>query len=291
MRVEIPTTVCLGVAIDHRIRQLCRPVAIDSCERSEHVTRIHNLGNSLLRSQEEIQVTTQLAGLAVKGGIAITLQQPRHDHPFGKGIDCVIEDCATLHALDDVFTAVSCDTLDIRTNISVVDLLPYMAEEITEVPDADLTRLFKVSAQTICDKEPGVLLCAGKIWLPVLKRANKIKGDSTKFESIGLGRTFGSTEKLPSKVRIRQDDGSLVSIPRVNGFHPSYAMNYRAHNSLLRQLLILIGAEACGMLRDDWVDKGWMTELRAGCRELCTPIYGKVSFRLCIVIKFTITSD
>lgn len=115
--------VCLDVAVDHRIRRLFKPVLDDLTERSNHVSRIEARGRSLKRSREEIQVTAQIAGPAVKGGIAVALQQPRHNHPFEKGLNAVIENCETLYALYDIFTAVSCGTLDIRTDITVVDLL------------------------------------------------------------------------------------------------------------------------------------------------------------------------
>ncbi|EFQ92596.1 hypothetical protein PTT_10278 [Pyrenophora teres f. teres 0-1] len=270
MEIGIQSKECLDVAVDHRIRALCKPVTVSSREPSKRISRIKTLGESLGRSRKEIQVTTELAGPAVKGGIAITLQQPRGNHPFEEGIDNVIADCETLYALYEIFPMVSCGTLDIRSDISIIDLLPYISDDITEIDDADLTKFFNESTQAICDKEPDVLLCAGKIWLPKPDKFNKIKGDARKLESIGFGRMFGQTPKLPVQAKIRGSNGSIVSINRVNGFHPSRAMNYYAHVSLMRQLLILICAEACGLFRDDWEDKQWMNELRSRCQELST---------------------
>jgi hypothetical protein len=276
MEPEIQSSVCLDIALDHRIRALCKPVTTKSGEPSEHVSRIRTLGKSLGRSREEIQVTTKLADPATKGGIAITLQQPRDNHPFKHGIDHVIKDCKTLYALDEIFHVVSCCTLDIRSDIGIIDLLPYMSDDIPEVDDADLTEFFNQSVQAICDKEPDVLLCAGKIWLSNGDKFNKIKGDAMKLESIGLGQKFGQARKLPVQARVRRGDGNLVSIKRVNGFHPSCAMNYYPHVSLMRQLLILVCAEACGMFRGDWEDKQWMVELRSRCQELFKSLRGKV---------------
>ncbi|KAF2677932.1 hypothetical protein K458DRAFT_446679 [Lentithecium fluviatile CBS 122367] len=272
MALETQPKVCLGVAVDHRIRRLFKPVLNDLTERSEHTSRIEARGRSLKRSREEIQVTTQLAGPAVKGGIAIALQQPRHNHPFEKGLDAVIENCETLNALCDIFTKVSCETLDIRTDITVVDLLPYVSEDVAKIGNAKLRESFRASVQVICDKEPDVLLCAGRVWLPKVGKFDNRKGDAWKFESVGLGKTFGSTRKLPVTARVRHGERGFVSIRRVNGFHPSHAMNYHAHASVLRQLQILIGAETCGMLRGDWEDKEWMDGLRRSCQNLSRPL-------------------
>jgi hypothetical protein len=275
MGVGIQSNVCLGIAVDHRIRALCKPVTVSSREPSKHISHIQTLGESLERSPKEIQVTTELAGTAFKGGIAITLQQPRDNHPFEEGIDKVIEDCETLYALDEIFHVVSCETLDIRNDIGILDLLPYLSDNPTEVDDADLEQFFDQSAQAVCDMEPDVLLCAGKIWLSEWDHFNRIKGGARKLESIGLGKTFGQNPKLPVRARIPRGDGSFVSVQRVNGFHPSHAMNHCRHVSLLRQLLILVCAEACGMFRNDWENKNWMNELRSRCQELSTSYPGK----------------
>ncbi len=275
MALDTQSKVCLDVAVDHRIRRLFSPFSDDLTKCSNHVSCIEARGRSLKRSREEIQVTAELAGPAVKGGIVVALQQPRHNHPFKKGLNAVIESCETLYALNDIFTAVTCGTLDIRTGITVVDLLPYVSEDIAEIDDVKLRESFRVSVQAICGKEPDVLLCAGKIRLPKAGKFDDRKGDAWKFESIGLGEKFGSTSNRPVKAKIHDGERGFVTIPRVNGFHPSHAINYHSHVSLLRQLQILIGAEACGMLRDDWEDKKWMDELRRHGQEISRSLSGK----------------
>ena len=275
MTLDTQPKVCLDVAVDHRIRRLFKPVWDDQTKSSSHVSRIEARGLSLKRSCEEIEVTAQLAGPAVKGGIAVALQQPRHNHPFEKGLNEIIQNCETLYALYDIFAVVSCGTLDIRTDITVVDLLPYVSEDVATIDDAKLRESFRASTQIICEKEPDVLLCAGKIWLPSMGRFDDRKGDARKFESIGLGKKFDSSGKLPVTAKIRCEKGGFVDIPRVNGFHPSYAMNYHSHVSLLRQLQILIGAETCGMLRGDWKDEEWMDELRCRCQSISTSLSSK----------------
>ena len=119
------------------------------------------------------------------------------------------------------------------------------------------------------------VLCAGKIWLPKAGKFDDRKGDAWKFESAGLGEKFSSTPNLPVMARIRHGERGFVTIPRVNGFHPSHAMNYHSHASLLRQLQILIGAETCGMLRGDWEDEEWMDELRRRCQKISRSLSGK----------------
>ncbi|OGE54745.1 hypothetical protein PENARI_c005G09013 [Penicillium arizonense] len=260
---------CLGVAVDHRIRRLFKPVCNDLTEPSNHVSLIETRGQSLERPHSEIQVTAQLAGPAFKGGIAVALQQPRHNHPFEEGLDAVIRDCKTLYALDDVFAAVSCGSLDIRTNVTIVDLLPYVSESIASIDGAILEESFRASKHIMLDKEPSVLLCAGKIRLSNTEQFRKRKGDASKLGSIEVGKKFGHIPKYPVEAKIHcEGNRGFVTIRRVNGFHPSYAMNYHPHVSCLRQLQIMIGAETCGMLRDDWEEEDWMGELRRRCKDV-----------------------
>lgn len=266
MAPDTQPKVCLDVAVDHRIIRLFKPVPDNPTESSNHVSCIEARGRSLKRPDSEIEVTKQLAGPDVKGGIAIVLQQPRRKHPFKEGLDAVIEDCETLRAFDEIFPVVSCGSLNIRTNIAVVDLLPYVSENIRSLDVAKLKDSFRASTQTICDKEPQILLCAGKIWLPGAD-IYKEESDACKLQSIGVGKRFGDTPKCPVTVKIRSEKGGFVGIHRVNGFHPSYAMNRLPHFSLYRQLQILIGAETCGMIRGDWEEEEWMGEIRRLCRD------------------------
>lgn len=274
MAPDTQPIICLDVAVDHRIRRLFKPVFNDLTERSNHVFRMKARGLSLNRPHIEIQVTTELAGPAVKGGIAVALQQPRHNHPFEEGLNAVIQDCETLSALDDVFSAVSCRSLSIRTNIAVVDLLPYIPEDIESIDDTTLEESFRTSKHIMLDKEPSVLLCAGRIWLPDAGKNYKLKGDARRLESLGVGQKFGL--KYPVTTRIRREEGrGFVTINRVNGFHPSHAMNHHPNVSRLRQLQILIGAETCGILRGDWEEKDWMGELRHRCQNVSGALSGK----------------
>ncbi|EEY18661.1 predicted protein [Verticillium alfalfae VaMs.102] len=125
MSSDEQTKICLGVAVDHRIQRLCKTTPHGLAGESDHVASIKEEGRALKRPREEVAVTAELAGPAYKGGIAVMLQQPRKTHPYDKGIDAVIEDCESLLALYEVFDVASRGSLDIRTNVSVVDLLPF----------------------------------------------------------------------------------------------------------------------------------------------------------------------
>ncbi|QPG95507.1 hypothetical protein C2857_000998 [Epichloe festucae Fl1] len=264
--MPVNTQKCLDVAVDHRIQRLLRPVPVpeNSGQPSAHVSCIESRGRELERPREEIEVTVKLAGPTVTGGIAITLQQPRRKHPFGQGIDQVIKDCETLRALEDVFSVASCGSLNIKDHIAVVDLLPFTPDKIDNMSHASLRSSVQPSVQAICEKQPSVLVCAGQIWTG---ETGYEKGDEQELECIGVGKTFGSQGERPVVADIRHGNKGLIAIPRVNGFHPSRAMNYRPHVSVLRQLLILVGAEACGTVRDDWKNKGWMDKLREKAME------------------------
>ncbi|KAK2590904.1 hypothetical protein QQS21_011402 [Conoideocrella luteorostrata] len=257
--ISMDNQICLDVAIDHRIRRLFQLVPVDSTKPSNHVSCIKSRGRSLGRSEDEIDVTAQLAGPPFQGGIAITLQQPRSDHPFHKGVNAVVDDCKSLKAIADVFSVASNGSLRIGSSFGVVDLLPFISEKVADMSDEKLKKSFQTSTQVICEKAPDVLVCAGRIWTG---KFDGRKGDAGKLESIGLGGSFGGKPSLPVMARIHQGDRGFVSVPRVNGFHPSHAMNYHPHASVLRQLLLLVGAEACGRVRDDWKEEDWMDELR-----------------------------
>ncbi|GJC77457.1 hypothetical protein ColLi_00295 [Colletotrichum liriopes] len=266
MASDTQTKICLDIAVDHRIRRLFRPVPRYATEPSTHVSRIEKEGRSLQLYRAEIQVTAQLAGPPVKGGIVVMLQQPRSNHPFERGLDAVINDCETLRALEDIFTVVSRGTLNFRRDIAVLDLLPYVSGDPSDIDDTRLKNAFRTSTATVCDKRPDVLLCAGRIMMP-FARAKKVKGSAYMFENIGIGEQFGRIPKWPVRAMVRHEgQRGFVAVPKVNGFHPSHAMNYHSHVSLLRQLLILIGAEACGMYRGDWDEFMWMDELRLRCQ-------------------------
>lgn len=260
---HIAESECLGVAIDHRIRRLFKPViSPPQTTPSTHISMLDSMGRRYRRSGDEIKVTKQLAYPPTTGGILVALQQPRNNHPFEKGVEEVISECGTLAALDDLFHAASCGTLGIGINVSVIDLLPYISEQqMRSMGDGQLRDAFLSTTHTFGRKRPDVLLCCGRIWLK--RGQNGCKGKASIFENIGIGKTFGRH----TTVGFRDETNSWVSLQRVNGFHLSYVINYWPHISCFRQLQLLAVAEACGRYRDDWAEETWMTSLRNACEQ------------------------
>lgn len=109
----------LGVAIDHRIKILCKPTPRQQTDlvSDAHMSALSYYGRKRHRSTDEIDVTCQLAEPSLTGGIAVILLQPREDHPFEEGVDAVIEDCPTLGFLKQPYSVASCGTLDLQDNI------------------------------------------------------------------------------------------------------------------------------------------------------------------------------
>ncbi|RYC59315.1 hypothetical protein CHU98_g6882 [Xylaria longipes] len=242
-KMTSPPITCLDVAIDHRIRRLCKPTWAEGFpEPSAHLSVLQQYGSRQGCDTDEIKVTSQLAGPAITGGILVTLQQPRDNYSFKAGFGGVVEECKTLTALDQLFSTA--------------------------------LYVFEAARLTICAKRPDVVLCAGKIWLPYEERnlrrgvANQeksaIKGELWKLESIGVGRP-----DLVDTVRFRGNGRELVQMSKVNGFHPSYAVNYYPEHINLKQLLLLNVVKTCGIYRGDWEkEEMWMNSLRTECREL-----------------------
>ncbi|RYO82165.1 hypothetical protein DL764_009650 [Monosporascus ibericus] len=257
---------CLGIAIDHRIRRLIEPAEyFPPDEAGNHISILDSRGRSLGRSRAERDVTAKLAGPQSIGGIAVVLQQPRHNHPFDSGVRAVIEDCATLRALEDVFLVVSGRKLRLLPDISVIDLLPYTTKcNWDDMNNEEKASAFKAAQWALGSKQPDVVLCAGKKYLS--EEPRKLKDDMWKLESQGVGAVF--PERYPY-ITVKDKDGNRIKIRRVNGFHPSYAMNYLPEHSCLRQLLFLVVAQTCAVYgKASWKEEDWMTALRRDCSTL-----------------------
>lgn len=260
-----PATICLGVAIDHRIRRLFHPVTPPAprAENENHVSILKAQAHRLGLPEAEVKVTTELAGPSSTGGIAIALQQPRENHPFERGSRAVIQDCETLRVLDVLYNVASCGSLNLLNHVSVIDLLPYTTQNQMKLLNADtLTELFTTSTHAICAKKPDVILCAGKVWLD--KSQQHYKGSAWKFETQGIGGTF---DKYPY-AELFDQNRKFVRIKRVNGFHPSHAINHHPERSCLIQLILLIVSQTCGIVRDNWEEEQWMSYLRINCQDL-----------------------
>ncbi|KAI1734808.1 hypothetical protein F4680DRAFT_462128 [Xylaria scruposa] len=270
-----PPITCLDVVIDHRIRRLCRPTWPPGklSEPSTHLSILQRYGYKRGRRNEEISITSQLAGPATTGGILVTLQQPRGDHPFEDGVEAVIHDCDTFSALDELFLAASCGTINVKEHVSLVDLLPFTPQRPDTVSSKVLKHAFEASRLAICAKMPDVVLCSGRVWLPCDGRNSgtgsevqeklDLKGELCKLEAAGVGRPDPY-----DAVGLQGNNGELVVMSKVNGFHPACAMTWHPEHTSLRQLLLLNVVKTCGLYRGDWQEDRWMDTLREECFKL-----------------------
>lgn len=269
----------LDIAIDHRIRALFKPVpSSSSSANGNHIAILRDGGRLLRRLDDEIQVTGTFAGPESTGGIVVALQQPREDHPFAAGTEDVIEDCDTFRALRELFQIVSCNTLDIIRDVSIIDLLPYITDrelpayitdtEMGFASEKDLQTAFDTSLRAFCAKKPDVVLCMGKVRLPM--ELSYCKGKICPLENCGVGGVFDNP-----RVELTGSDNQRVQVKRVNCFHPSHAIHYNTEYSCFRQLLFLEVAQACGFYRGDWTEENWMRNLRRYCKELTIKLISK----------------
>jgi hypothetical protein len=267
--------VCLDVAIDHRIIKLLKPVDTPSeSQDSTHVSLLEACGRRLKKPKDEIKVTMQLAGPPTTGGILVALQQPRDKHPYDKGVEEVIKTCETLRALQELFRVASCGTLEVGENVSVIDLLPYISQDrMKSMKAKELKEAFLSTTHVFGRKKPDILLCCAKISRQCGDVCDESMGEAREFEHNGLGKTFEEGVTLD----FRDETDNWVRIERVNGFHPSYAVNRHPYASCFRQLQLLTVAEACGRYRGDWEEETWMSSLRSACANQVKQIQGTCS--------------
>ncbi|KAI0505888.1 hypothetical protein F5B22DRAFT_651303 [Xylaria bambusicola] len=271
--------ICLRTAIDHRIIRLCKKIILreGDPETSEHISIIRQHGARLGRKNDEINVTAELAGPTTTGGIVVILSQPRYRHPFDRGLDAVIQDCPTFRTLDELFRTASCNSLTLRDNVSLVDLLPFTPQRPEKLPPTLIRKAFDTCRLAICAKSPDVVLCAGKIRLPTqhqgttkMSVSRKIcdpKGDLRRLET----RCVGQLDRFDS-VGLQGNGQEQIVMSRVSGFHPSCAMSHLPEHTILRQLLLLNTVKTCGLYREDWQEVKWMDSIRVECSGIMDKI-------------------
>ncbi|KAE8346092.1 hypothetical protein BDV24DRAFT_158889 [Aspergillus arachidicola] len=255
-----PTELCLGVAVDHRIRSLFKPIRIQTQVRMQgddsHAQLLKNLARGRTDryiSKDEIDMTLELSGPQTVGGITVVLQQPARFHPYSKGLEAVLDYSATLSTIDKAFSAVSCGTISIRSStLSLIDSLPYVGPD-DDISSEEKKRVRRVTSHVIIRKDPDVVLC---MWRQA--ENGEITLAMSKFRSLGVGRDF-------DRPTITLRPGSVAE--RVNSFHPSFAINYNPYDSCFRQLLLLNVAKACRVYEGTWSEEEWMNDLKKRCRD------------------------
>ena len=250
-----PAKTCLDNAVDHRLRELFRPVSKDTANTAmgSHLSRILEAGLSFERCDgpvpiHEIGVTQELAWSGSVVGILVMLLQPANTQLFDMGLDVAIQECGTFAALDKAFRAVSRGSLNIH-DITIVDSLPFLRPKDEVFPQIRMD--LRMQAFEIVEaKRPDVILC---MWQDNIG----VTGNMTFMRSIGIGRRF-------SNPNFQFESGSVAN--RVNAFHPSYAIHHNPNFSCFRQLLLLEIAQACHTYMGNWVEQEWMSKLREKCR-------------------------
>lgn len=255
-----PTEVCLGVAVDHRIRSLFKPIRIQTQVRMQG----NHAGARLLErlaggrtdryiAKDEIDITLELFGPQATGGITVVFQQPWRFHLYSKGIEAVIDACPTFFVIDEAFSAVSCGTISIvSSTLSIIDSLPYVRPQ-DKLSSWDKLEIRKVASEIIFKKDPDVVLC---MWRQA--NDNEISRMMSEFRSLGIGCDFNQP-----KLCLRP--GSVTE--RVNSFHPSFTINFNPYDSCFRQLLLLNVAKACRIYEGTWREEDWMGSLKKRCGE------------------------
>ena len=75
------------------------------------------------------------------------------------------------------------------------------------------------------------------------------------FQCIGIGRT-------------RDYQVTVQLYTCVNGFHPSYALNYLEDKSALRSPFIIEATQAFRRANGTWTESSWMTDVRENCAAI-----------------------
>lgn len=256
MAEQTRRSVCLDIAIDHRLLPLFKPLSTpNNSTPSNHVILIQKMAQTLRRNEEripvdEIATTAYLAGPATTGGICFILQQPAVNHPYHLGTNSVIESSPTLRALLlELWPTVSCDS----HRPTIIDRLPFVQPKSCITPTLK-SRIQERTFAIIQAKCPDVVVCMWRREWSSNTLENDDPGSMRMLEGIGIGNVFTSA-------------CVGYEIQRVNAFHPSFAVNYNPHLSCFRQLLTLELAQACGIYRGQWNNEKWMDDLRTHCKN------------------------
>jgi hypothetical protein len=113
---------------------------------------------------DERDVTENLAMPFTTGGLLVLLMEPRQDHPWHEGVDCVIAECRTLASLNEGIEIGSKGELSLKNGVSVLDLRPFLPKkQYPNLKDNVWKELYKLLFRAIEAKQPKVLLCMGDV--------------------------------------------------------------------------------------------------------------------------------
>jgi hypothetical protein len=253
--IQLPG-LCLGVPIDHRLEPLFGTGLTTTdpfVDPGGHARAIESYGRRLQKyrvdiSDNEVNFAKWLAMPETKGGVVIVLQQPaEHQHYFSDHHQTV-KGCNTLDAVDEVCKAVTGCGLE---KISCFDAFPFHKIPVSKSLDKyedELDEAYAIFLHMIQQKQPDVVFCCYRS-----PHSTKYKG----FQCIGIGRT------RDYEVTVQGQRYTCV-----NGFHPSYALNYLEDKSALRNLFIVEATQAFRRANGTWTESSWMTDVRENCAAI-----------------------
>ncbi|KAH7303673.1 hypothetical protein B0I35DRAFT_415015 [Stachybotrys elegans] len=198
-------------------------------------------------TNHEVGFAAWLAKPDMTGGLVVALQQPSKSQVYTADVEWVRDECDTLAYLDKSLAFF--DGPGGLEATSVFDAFPFITEKISS---EELSNEAKLANDTfICmveAKKPEVLFACWRIY-----------GQDDLYFS---GKGPGNTSQVES---LRSPNGHVVRV--VNGFHPSYAVNYYPNESCFRRLFAMELCKAFCELNAAWQEVDWMDDLRRACRE------------------------
>ncbi|MCJ1360603.1 MAG: hypothetical protein MMC33_010611 [Icmadophila ericetorum] len=183
-----------------------------------------------------------------KGGVVIVLLQPAEHQRYFSNHNQTVKDCDTLDAVDEVCKTVTGCGLE---KISCFDAFPFHKTPVGESLnkyEEELDEAYAIFLDMIQQKQPDVVFCCYRS-----PHSTKYKD----FQCIGIGRT----RDYPVTVQGQ-------SYTCVNGFHPSYALNFLEDKSALRSLFIIEATQAFRRANGTWRESSWMTDVRKNCAAI-----------------------
>jgi hypothetical protein len=159
---------CLGIPVDYQLRSLiCKtlPPGI-SKTTGAHIQILCEFGDRpSWRDREpicmnELNFGLDLAGPETTGGILVLLQQPSKTLAYRNGFTANVQNCRTLDAIRQLVTLVSNHHLTGLDDVSVFDMLPFMAKHYKNpnaIRDAHEVLVYMLKA-----KVPEIVVCCSQ---------------------------------------------------------------------------------------------------------------------------------
>lgn len=237
--------------VDHRLRRQIRGAAqVPNQRYCDHEWILADLPRRIYHEKNitgpEIQFAQDLAAPATTGGILILVERPSNGHKYGARFDTIIENCATLKAVNELLQIVSGGACNIR-NTSVFDFMPFINEGSERDTDKNREIAQQACWAMIEEKKPDIVLCcSGEMQEELVPELEEYRGNGrNQWFHVDLS---GGLDTLGNN--------------KLNVFRPSYAVDFQPTYSVFRDFFVLEFTHAIGLLRGDWKNENWMEDLR-----------------------------